>query len=210
MLTSRFGDVLPQGRLTYVAFRLTAMAALAELDTADLDEEGDEPAGFLGAHVPLLGQVPLGVQLDLLGESWARHRAPQPVPATLLDGALLYAACERAAALAEDQPGICRNLLRGGPRRVYFTARTPDQLRDLFDEFWGDTDWTWLEDHQDADPEQLRAVLRLVNVDEEEVRQLYDALGRGRVSPALAANLAGLLTEAEVADCLEALRRTRG
>jgi hypothetical protein len=105
---------------------------------------------------------------------------------------------------------MCRNLLRGGPRRVYLTASTPDQLRELFDDFWGDTDWTWLEAHQDADPEQLRAVLRLVNVDEEEVRALYDALGRGRVSPALAANLAELLTPAEVADCLEILRRTRG
>jgi hypothetical protein len=159
-------------------------------------------------HVPLLEQIPVGVQLDLLGETWAKHRAPEPVPATLLDGAILFAACETAADLAEDEES-CRVLLRRGPWRVKVTARTPDQLRHLFDEFWGDTDWTWLEDHQDADPEQLRAVLRLVNVDEE-VRALYDALGRGRVSSALAGNLEGLLTPAEVADCLEVLRRTQG
>jgi hypothetical protein len=209
VLTSYFGDVLPQGRLTYIAFRLAAMSTLVQIDP-ELDEEGDESGGFLGLHVPLLEQVPVGVQLDLLGETWAKHRAPEPVPATLLDGALLYAACETAAGLGEDQPGLCRVLLRGGPRRVYFTARTPDQLRGLFDEFWGDTDWTWLEDHQDADPLQMRAVQILLNVDEGQVRELYDALGRGRVSPALAGNLAGLLTPEEVADCLEALRRTRG
>jgi hypothetical protein len=50
----------------------------------------------------------------------------------------------------------------------------------------------------------------LLNVDEAEVRELHDALGRGRVSSALAGNLAGLLTPAEVAHCLEALGRTRG
>jgi predicted small secreted protein len=82
------------------------MSALVDIDRADLDEEGDEPAGFLGFHVPLLRQVPVGVQLDLLGETWARHRSAEPVPATLLDGALLYAACETAAGLGEDAPSL--------------------------------------------------------------------------------------------------------
>jgi hypothetical protein len=204
-----FGDVLPQGRLAYIAFRLAAMSALVDIDKADLHEEGDEPPGFLGFHVPLLRQVPVGVQLELLSETWAKHRAPEPVPATLLDEAVLYAACETAADLAEEEEW-CRVLLRRGPRRVKVTARTPDQLLELFYEFWGDTDWTLIEAYQDVSPERMRALLDVLDVDEGDVRQFYDALGRGRVSPALAGNLEGLLTPAEVTDCLEALKRTRG
>jgi hypothetical protein len=59
------------------------------------EEEPDFTAGYL-SEVPFLEQVPLPVEVDLLADTWARHRKPDFVEASLLDAAIVYSACETA------------------------------------------------------------------------------------------------------------------
>jgi hypothetical protein len=207
VLTS-WGDCLPQTNAAYVAFRIMGMAALAEIDGAIDPGDDDESWGFLGGCVALLDQVPDAVQLDLLAETWAKHHSPERVEATLLDGAMLYAVCDTAADFIKVFPKSVAGWLRRGPRRVRMTSRTPRQILRLFHDFWGDMDWTWLEECQDVDPERFWIRRLLLGVSDESVEALYSALGRGRVSPQIAENLQGLFTPKEIAECLEILKRT--
>ena len=75
MLTC-YGDTirLPQNQLAYVAFRLAFYETLSDIELQiAIEEEADPPAGYL-SEVPFLEQVPLPVQMDLLADTWDRHR----------------------------------------------------------------------------------------------------------------------------------------
>ncbi len=83
---------LPQGDLAYLAFRLALQETLSDIELPlDLEEEPDPPVGYL-TEVPLLEQVPIPVQVDLLADTWARQRKPDLIEASLLDAAVVYAA----------------------------------------------------------------------------------------------------------------------
>ena len=71
------------------------------------------------------------------------------------------------------------------------------RLRDLFFEFWDDVDFLSLEELQDLAPEHARAVLKLMRLPAGEVEQMEKALTRWRASPAVVANLEGLLISEE-------------
>jgi hypothetical protein len=61
----------------YLAFRLAVEDTLSDIELQqDLDDGLDFPLGFL-TEVPILEQVPLHVQVDLLAETWNRHRRNQ-------------------------------------------------------------------------------------------------------------------------------------
>ena len=107
MLTC-YGDTmrLPQNDLAYVAFRLALQETLTDIELyRDLEEEPDVPTGYL-SEVPFLEQVPLPVQVDLLAETWARHRQPDLIEASLLDAAIVYAACKTAGRIINDMPEV--------------------------------------------------------------------------------------------------------
>jgi hypothetical protein len=88
---------LPHNDLAYLAFRLAVQETLSDIELfRDLEEEPDYPTGYL-SEVPFLEQVPLQVQVDLLAETWNRHQQPELVEASLLDAAIVYAACQTAA-----------------------------------------------------------------------------------------------------------------
>ena len=140
MLTC-YGDTvrLPQNDLAYVAFRLALQETLTDIELCrDLEEEPDFTAGYL-SEVPFLEQVPLPVQVDLLADTWARHRQPDLIEASLLDAAVVYAACETAGRIIHDMPEVAAAWLQGGPRKVppRIIKRASHRLEDLFDDVLG-------------------------------------------------------------------------
>ena len=107
---------LPRGTLTYLAFRLSVLDALDEIQSyIDLEEDLDNVDGVL-TYVPILRQVPAPVQIDLLAEVWSRQRPPKPIEANLLDAAIVYAICCNASRIIQDEPEIAALYLDGGPR----------------------------------------------------------------------------------------------
>ncbi|MGO8750441.1 MAG: hypothetical protein ACLQNE_31225 [Thermoguttaceae bacterium] len=155
MLTCYGDNVrLPQNDLVYVAFRLALQETLSDIEIQrDLEEEPDSPVGYL-TEVPFLAQVPLPVQVDLLADTWARHCKPDLIEASLLDAAVVYAACETAGRIIKDMPEVAIAWLRDGPRKVSprIIKRAAHRLEDLFEAFWDDRDFLLIEEFQDLPP----------------------------------------------------------
>src|SRR6476620_6496279 len=202
MLTCYGDEVhLPQNDLIYIAFRLAALETLCAMDVARASSEEDDepPSGFL-VEVPFLAQVALAVQVDLLADAWSRHQAAELHQATLLDAAVLYAACRTAGRIMHDEPTLVRKWLKPGPRRVRhrFTDRTPERLHELFFAFWDDIDFLSLSGLQDLAPEHARAVREVTGLADEDLQPMEEALARCRASPAVLAHLTGLLSAKEI------------
>ena len=198
---------LPHSDLAYLAFRLAIQEALSDIELAlDMEEEPEPPIGYL-AEVPFLQQVPLPVQVDLLAETWARHYNAEPIEASLLDAAVVYAACRTAGRIAADEPEVAVAMFRSGPRSLTarILHRASYRLDDLFEEFWDDHDFLMIEDWQDLPPDQATRLKELMRLPDEEIEPMYAALERWRVSPEVAGNLAGLMTDAEIAAALPLL-----
>ena len=86
------------------------METLSDIELyRDLEEEPDYPAGYL-AEVPFLEHVPLQVQVDLLAETWNRHRQTELIEASLLDAAIVYAACRDCGPDHRRHAGSCSRL----------------------------------------------------------------------------------------------------
>ena len=202
---------LRRSDLVYLAFRLAVEDTLSDIELQqDLDDGLDFPLGFL-TEVPILEQVPLHVQVDLLAETWNRHRRNQLIEASLLDAAVVFAAFQTAKRIIHDVPEIVLPFLAEGPRNLdpQIIRRADRRLDTIFDDFWDDYDFLMIEEFQDLPPDQARAVKSLMNIPDEAIQPLYDALGRWHVSPNVGANLAGLLTEQEIADTMPLLTHRR-
>ena len=145
---------LPQDDLAYSAFRLALQETLSDIELhLDLEEEPDPPVGYL-TEVPFLEQVPLPVQVDLLADAWARHHRPELTEASLLDAAVVYAACMTAGRLIEDMPDVAVVMLRDGPRKVNprIIRRASIRLDEMFERFWDDRDFLLIDEWQDPPP----------------------------------------------------------
>jgi hypothetical protein len=150
--------------------------------------------------VPFLAQVAPQVQADLLADLWARHRDTALHEASLLDAAVLYAALHTAGRVIHDEARVARLWLKAGPRQVNcrLGGRTPGRLRELFFVFWDDVDFLSLSELEDLEPEHARAVRELMRLPDGDVARMEEARTVWRASPALLANLEGLLTEEEI------------
>ena len=208
MLTCYGHEVrLPNSDLAYLAFRLAVQETLSDIELyRDLDEEPDDPAGYL-SEVPFLEHVPLQVQVDLLAETWNRHQQTELIEASLLDAAIVYAACHTAARIIEDMPEVAAAYFRDGPRQLKtrILRRAAHRLENMFDAFWDDDDFLLLDELQDLPPERSAEVRARMLIADEDVQPLHDALGRWHVGPNVAANLQGLLTEAEIVEAVPLL-----
>ena len=198
---------LPHNDLAYLAFRLAVQETLSDVELyRELEEEPDYPAGYL-SEVPFLEHVPLQVQVDLLAETWNRHKQTELIEASLLDAAIVYAACQTAARIIEDMPEVAAAYFRDGPRQLKtrILSRATHRLENLFDAFWDDDDFLLLDELQDLPPKRSAEIRARMQIADEDVQSMYDALARWHVSPSVAANLQGLLTEAEIADAVPLL-----
>jgi hypothetical protein len=201
MLTC-YGDQvrLPQGDLAYVGFRLAALDTLCQMEMSHgLDDEDGVPFGYL-AEVPFLAQVAPVVQVDLLADVWRRHREEAPHEASLLDAAAVYAAFRTAGRVLSDEPKVARLWLKAGPRQVRgrLGSRARQRFWGLFFEFWDDVDFLSVGELQDLTPEHAKAVREMMRLPDGAFEQMEEVLTRYRASPAVLANLEGLLTGTEI------------
>jgi hypothetical protein len=199
---------MPQNDLAYLAFRLALQETLTDIELyRDLEEEPDVPTGYL-SEVPFLEQVPLPVQVDLLAETWVKHHKPDLIEASLLDAAIVYAACETAGRIINDMPEVVVAWLKGGPRKVppSIIKRASHRLEELFEDFWDDQDFLLIEQFQDLPPDHARQLKDMLRIPDEVIEPMYAALERWNVSANVAGNLVGLMTDAEIAEVLPSLR----
>ena len=195
---------LPHSDLAYVAFRLAVQGTLCDVELfRELEKEPDCPAGYL-AEVPFLEHVPLQVQVDLLAETWNRHQQTELIEASLLDAAIVYAACQTAARIIEDMPEVAAAYFRDGPRQLKtrILRRATHRLENLFDAFWDEHEFWVIEKFQDLPPDRSAAMKSLMRISDE---SMFDALGRWHLTPNLGENLQGLLTDDEIAEAVPLL-----
>ena len=124
--------------------------------------------------------------------------------ASLLDAAVVYAACKTAGRIVNDMPEVAVAWLQGGPRKVppRIIKRASHRLEELFEAFWDDQDFLLIEELQDLPPDHARQLKDMLRLPDELIEPVYAALGRWNVSPGVAANLEGLMTDAEIAEAM--------
>jgi hypothetical protein len=183
----------PQNDLAYLAFRLTACQMLYRISLATEASPDDTlPEGTPGflERVRVLSGVPVTIQVDLLASVWARHNATRPYQATLLDAAVLFAACQEGAVVIQEVPTAVRLVyLRDSPRQldIRLDAWTVNRLAKLYSRWW-----------PGFDPRQGSALIGLEDYPPRLSRPLREAGERTELSPGLHRRFAGLLTSAEM------------
>ena len=194
------GEVLPNNVLSYLAFRVAFLETLERLALARQVGDEDEEFGFL-TEVPFLSAVPPQVQLDLLAETWRKHSVPRRVSATLLDEAVVYAVCETAAHIAEDDPRLVERCMACGPRAGRFVADEylSTALRNLHLSLPSEGDFLLISQFEDMPPSEARRLKQELRLDEERLQPLFDALGRWNISAGFLRNLRGLFSDREIA-----------
>ena len=192
-------DTLPQNGLTYLAFRVSFRETLERITLSQQLGSDAEFFGYL-SEVPFLKAVPPHVQLDLLAETWHRHAAKHQFSATARDEAVIYAACETAARVVEQEPDSVLSYLRGGPLHldVYPSIRLAEELRALHVRLSNDGDFLMISQFEDIPPDEARKLKSDFGLDEARLECLFDALGRWSMSPAYLSNLLGLLSKEEI------------
>ncbi len=201
----------PRTELSYMAFRLACLDTRERLELAlQLDVCPDRNFGFL-TEVPFLRNVPAQVQLSLLIETWSRHATPIPHQATLLEEAVIYAACESAARLVRTDPETARRFLCRGPIECFHPIKRPlaDSLQQLQTNFVQDGLFLVLSQYQDIPPAQAVPLKEQNGLREAEYQCLFDVLGRWYVSLETLPLADGLLTRVEIEQLASLLNAAR-
>ena len=193
------GDSLPGSDLTYLAFRVSFQETLERIVLSRQVNEGNGVFGYL-TEVPFLRGVAPHVQLALLAECWRRHYSKQEFEATLLEESIIYAVCETAARISEDEPTVITHSLITGPRttRVKVDAFLPGELRNLHLKLANEGDFLLISQFEDMQPDDARELKKQFGLDETRFEDMFDALGRWSVEPGMGLSLEGLLTEREI------------
>lgn len=193
-------STLPQSCLSYVAFRVSFLETLERIALArQFDSGPPDGFGFL-TEVPFFKAVPPHVQLDLLAETWSRHMANEPVEATLVDEAIVYAVCETAARIAEQDPTFFLRVMRVGPLEMVLP---PDhvlasELRALHLSLANEGDFLMISQFEDMPPDVASRTKRQFRINEDRLEQMFDVLGRWHIREDLLDKLLGLVNEREV------------
>lgn len=193
-------QTLPDVDLAYIALRLSFFETLERMMLArQLGVPGEGAYGYL-AEVPFLRNSAPQVQLDLLLACWQKLRSREDHEATLVDEAVLFAACEAAARSVEADEDFLRQFLESGPRRLSTTCggHLAEELRFLHLGLPNDSDFLLISQFQDVEPTEGARLKEAFGLDSAGCDQLFDVLGRWHVSPEFADNAVGLLEEPEI------------
>ena len=194
-------DTLPQTCLSYCAFRIAYMETLERIALArQVGNDPFESFGFL-TEVPFLTSVPPHLQLDLLANTWAKHVSDKTVDADLIDESVVYAVCETAARIVENDADSIPRFLEGGPLDVdlpvdHFLA---SELRNLHLNMSNEGDFLLVSQFSDMPPEEADPLKHQFGLEETRLECLFDAMGRWFMSVDFMMNLNGLLNDPEVA-----------
>lgn len=192
-------QTLPKSTLGYVSFRIALKDTLERFTlAAQVGTLHDSKFGYL-TEVPFLASVPPHVQLDLLARTWQRHLDASPHEADLVDESVIYAVCETAARLVEDEPREVRRYLEKGPTEVDFEIDhfLAAEIRALHLNLPNEGDFLLVSQFEDMPPERAQTLKRKFGLDERDLDVLFDVLGRWHVGVDFAANLEGLVAENE-------------
>jgi hypothetical protein len=194
-------QLLPNNTLSYLAFRIACLDTLERIVLArQFGPEAAEGFGYL-TEVPFLRAVPPQVQLDLLSETWQKHMHRERLDATLVDESVLFAACETAARLAEQEPQQFAGWAKFGPRRVALPSRSglADKLRQVHLALPNEGDFLLISQFEDLSPLESLSLKAEFGLEPRQCEPMFDVLGRWHVAPGFSGRLSGLLTDREVA-----------
>lgn len=192
-------QTLPDVDLAYVALRLAFFETLERITLAgQLGVAGEGAYGFL-AEVPFLRNVAPQVQLDLLLDCWRKLRSREAHPASLVDEAVLYAACETAARIVETDDELLTHFLTSGPRPVstQWNGTLADELRFLHLSLPNEGEFLLISQFQDVPPDEGARLKAKFGINQPACEDLFSVLGRWHVSPEFRDNSIGLLSRAE-------------
>ncbi len=198
-------DPLPRTDLTYAAFRASFHETLERLVLArQFDNDPWLSYGFLTC-VPFLKSVPPQVQLDLLSETWHRHVCSETHVASLVDEAVIFAACETAARMARNNSEEFAEVLELGPQRLVRgvddgLAEAMKQLPMALD---GEGDFLVLSQFEDMPPDDARRIKNEMCLEEERLEELFDVLGQWTITPGFEERLQGLLSRQEIRQAVQ-------
>ena len=186
-----------------VAFRDTLEGALQKQISGDVPTS----SGYL-TKIPFLQSVAARVQLDVLAETWHRVISGLADHCSLVDESVLYAVCESAAHLAEEQPDELNRLLQDGPLQMHVD---PDQwlatrLRAMHLSLPIAGDFLAISQYQDLPPEIATRQKVQAGLAEARLECMFQLLGRWHVSRDFSHNLRHLLTPQEIKTVCETLQ----
>jgi hypothetical protein len=204
-------EILPDVDLAYVALRLSFFETLERISLAgQLGVVGEGSYGYL-AEVPFLRCVAPQIQLDLLLECWQKLRSHESHAASLVDEAVLYAACETGARIAESDEEFLKRFLGSGPRLLPsgWNGSLADELRFLHLNLPNDGNFLLISQFQDVAPCEAGRLKESFGLEASGCDELFDVLGRWHISGRFRDNATGLLdsAELEIAQSILGLKR---
>lgn len=193
-------DNLPQTFLSYIAFRVSFLETLERVALAKQFEMiNDRPFGFL-TEVPFLQSVPPQVQLELLLDTWRKHMSPDKEAASLVDESIVYAVCETAAKMAQEEQVFMKRFLRSGPMpvSVLVDEDLASELRTLHLKLSNEGDFLLISQFQDIPPDEAAPLKEQFNFDSQRADSMFDVLGRWNIADNTLRETEYLLTDREI------------
>ncbi len=192
---------LPRSEASYLAFRLAFQETFERISLARQFRECTQDGfGYL-TEVPFLSGVSPMVQLELLASTWSRHFSEADFSGTLLDEAVIYAACERAAwSLENESLSVIKRYLAKGPVCNALIPRREwsREMRRLHESLCADADFLLISQFEDLPPGEADVLKREWGIEDARLQPLFDCQERWFAASGMRDNLAGLLTPAEI------------
>ncbi|MBX3443626.1 MAG: hypothetical protein KF774_14560 [Planctomyces sp.] len=201
-------DLLPQTDLSYFAFRVAFCETLERIVLAEQARlSADASFGYL-TEVPFLRNVPPRVQLDLLVDTWSGHYDASTVSGSLMDEAVIYAACETAVRVVGADRKAIRRFLRGGPRPLFpvLDEALAASLHALHMDLATEGDFLLISQFQDFPPDEAKVLKERFRLTDAACEPLFEALGRWHVKRDFCIRARGLLTPQEAVKVAGILR----
>ena len=193
-------DTLPQTSLTYLAFRVAFQETLERIVLASqMGEDTTTGFGYL-REVPFLNGVAPHIQLDLLAETWKKHAAAEHFDASLVDESVVYASCETAARVVDEQPEMFHEFVEGGPLEIDLSPHNSlaAELRNLHLDLSNEGDFLMISQFEDLTPDESRSLKKKFGLQESKLECMFDVLGRWSMSADFLMNLTGLMSKQEI------------
>lgn len=202
--------LLPNNTLSYLAFRIACLDTLERIVLArQFGPEAAEGFGYL-TEVPFLRAVPPQVQLDLLSETWQKHLHRERFDGDLVDESVLFAVCETAARVAEQEPQQFKSWGTSGPRRISLTSNgaLPNKLRQVHLALPNEGDFLLISQFEDLPTFEALSLKAQFGLEPRKCDVMFEVLGRWHVSAGFAGRLTGLLTDREIAQAVTVVKST--
>lgn len=193
--------LLPNNTLSYLAFRIACLDTLERIVLArQFGPEAAEGFGYL-TEVPFLRAVPPQVQLDLLSETWQKHMHREQLDADLVDEAVVFAVCETAARVAEQEPQQFKSWGASGPRRISLASKgaLSKLLRQVHLALPNEGDFLLISQFEDLPPFESLSLKAEFGLEPRKCEPMFEALSRWHVALGFSGRLVGLLTDREIA-----------